>query len=322
MKPKVVLVTLFEPPDSRAGELTRFKEEFGLSPVPDAGPLRLFQNREGSLLALVGGVGAVQTACSVTALELGKRFDLSESLWLVAGVAGGDPGVVSLGSPVWTDWCVDGDLAWEIDAREMPGDWSTGILPLGAREPYGNPAGEDGAFGTRYEVQRLPTPILRWACSLTEKVVLDSTESARAEGRRYASSAAAGLPAVRCGATLSAVRFWHGTLLNEWARRWVERFTAGEGRFFTSNMEDSGTLHALKFLGEMGRVDPQKILVLRTVSNFTTPPEGESPLSTLVPEGDQEVVFPGFELALENSYRVAGTVIRAGLAGEDPVSGG
>ena len=44
----------------------------------------------------------------------------------------------------------------------------------------------------------------------------------------------------------------------------------------TSNMEDSGTLTAIRRLDQMGRADLDRVLVLRTVSNFTMPPPGKS----------------------------------------------
>ncbi|MGC4075146.1 MAG: hypothetical protein QM760_22120 [Nibricoccus sp.] len=37
---------------------------------------------------------------------------------------------------VWAEWIVDGDLAHEIDPREMPKDWKTGYLPLRRSKPY------------------------------------------------------------------------------------------------------------------------------------------------------------------------------------------
>ena len=44
----------------------------------------------------------------------------------------------------------------------------------------------------------------------------------------------------------------------------------------TSNMEDSGTLTALERLSREGRVAMDRVMVLRTVSNFTMPPEGRT----------------------------------------------
>jgi len=41
-------------------------------------------------------------------------------------------------------------------------------------------------------------------------------------------------------------------------------------------MEDSGTLTAIRRLDQMRRADLDRVLVLRTVSNFTMPPPGKS----------------------------------------------
>ena len=64
------------------------------------------------------------------ALGMDPRFDLSKAYWIVAGIGGGDPADVSLGSAVWADHVVDGDLAYEIDARQIPESWPTGFVPL------------------------------------------------------------------------------------------------------------------------------------------------------------------------------------------------
>ena len=39
-------------------------------------------------------------------------------------------------------------------------------------------------------------------------------------------------------------------------------------------MEDTGTLTALGRLGALGLADPERVLVLRTVSNYSMPPRG------------------------------------------------
>src|ERR1700710_873626 len=52
--------------------------------------------------------------------HLTRRFALPHAYWLIAGIGGIDPKMGSLGSGVWSDWIVDGDIAHEIDAREAP----------------------------------------------------------------------------------------------------------------------------------------------------------------------------------------------------------
>ncbi len=319
MKPKIVVITQFEPTNGEVGEFTLFRDRFAFRPISDARlPGELYADPENNLLGIVAGVGAVQTATRITALGMDSRFDLSESLWLISGIGGGDPARTPLGSPVLADWCVDGDLAWEIDGRELPAGWPTGLLPLGAKTPYVLPSAENDVFGPLYESVRLPTQILDWAQARVNTLPLAGSEAARDEGARYRECpTAAEPPRVFRGTTLSAVRFWHGHLMNDWANRWVDLFTGGQSQFHTSNMEDSGTLFALRFLARLGRANAQRILVIRSVSNFTRPPDGESAASTLVSE-EGEVHFPGIDLAHENGFRVAQQLINAWLAGDLP----
>jgi len=64
-------------------------------------------------------------------------------------------------------------------------------------------------------------------------------------------------------------------------------------------MEDSGTLQALTFLSQAGRIDLQRVLVLRTVSNYDREPPGTTvadSLKTLV-SGNYSAYFPALEAA-------------------------
>ena len=94
----------------------------------------LRMNREG-VLGVLTGVGTARAASTIMALGLDPRFDLTKAYWLVAGIAGIDPADGSLGSAAWAEWVVDGDLAYEIDAREIPASWKTGFVPLGKAIP-------------------------------------------------------------------------------------------------------------------------------------------------------------------------------------------
>jgi len=79
------------------------------------------------LIGTVTGEGTAKAATSIMALGLDPRFDFSQAYWLVAGIAGIDPNHGTVGSAVWADYVLDGDLAHEIDAREIPKDWPDGF---------------------------------------------------------------------------------------------------------------------------------------------------------------------------------------------------
>ena len=120
-------------------------------PFP-AGQQALRTKADGSILGICTGMGTASSTASITALGLDPRLDLSKSYFLVAGIAGVDPADASLGSVVWADWVVDGDLAHEIDPREMPAGWTTGYIPL--RRHPGRPRPRGRLTGLRREPAR------------------------------------------------------------------------------------------------------------------------------------------------------------------------
>ena len=300
---KIVMIHMM---DGNPGEFSFYRESLNLEKLdlPGTGLEALYLNDAG-VLALVAGVGSVNTAVSLMALGVSEQFDFSQSYWLVAGVAGANPHTCSLGSAVWVDWSVDGDLAYEVDGRELPSDWSTGIIPLGAREPYGVSTMDATLLGRCYQVFRLNPSLCAWAYELTRNVQLEQTKVAASYNARYVKFPhTRGSPKVIRGDNLSTSRFWYGVKLNTWAERWVERWTGGEGRFVTASMEDTGTLHAIRQLERMGWVDYNRVLLLRSTSNYTLPPPDVDLAESL-----QEESIPALECALENGFKVGSVVI-------------
>lgn len=295
---------LGEDQGDRPGELQTWVERL---PLPETLPfpqgwrdLRL--NREKAVLAIVTGVGTARAAASIMALGMDPRFDLSRAYWLVAGIAGADPEDMSLGSAAWAEWVVDGDLAHEIDAREIPRHWPTGYIPLDRAEPYAQPLPEGDSV-----VYRLDPALVRWAYQRTRNVVLEDSDALQALRAPYVGHFAARPPFVLKGDNLAAATFWHGRRLNQWANDWVAYWTAGEGNFVTGAMEDSGTLQALTFLDRAGRADRDRALVLRTASNYTMQPRGATAAESLAGEtaGDLSAFLP----SLEAAWRVGHPVV-------------
>jgi purine nucleoside permease len=108
------------------------------------------------------------------------------------------------------------------------------------------------------------------------------------------------------GDTLSSSTYWHGALLNQWANDWVPLYAGKEAQFVTTNMEDSGTLTALERLHDVGKADLERVLVLRTVSNFSMPPPDKPAAWSATAE------YAGNGLpALESAYMVGQQVLQA-----------
>lgn len=308
---KVVVAAMYEigaPRGDAPGELQFWVERLPLEEAVafPLGEEDLYLNDEGVLAILLGG-GIPNATASVMALGLDSRFDLTKAYWIIAGVAGGDPADLSLGSAAWARHVVDGDLAYEIDAREIPADWPYGLFPLGSQRPAQDPQDLSGGWTLDTVSFSLNRSLVDWAYDISKDTAI-SDAAGIAEYRKLFDGMPAAVkpPFVTIGDTLSSSTYWHGDLLNEWANDWLKLYAGADANFMTSNMEDSGTLTALHRLARRGLVDSERILVLRTASNYTTPPPGKTAVwskNTPYPDGGRP--------ALESAFVVGNTVVQA-----------
>jgi purine nucleoside permease len=270
-------------------------------------------NPRTGVLGLLTGMGTARAAASVMALGLDPRFDLTHAYFLVAGIGGIDPRAGSLASAVWADWVVDGDMAYEIDAREIPSSlpgasaadralWTTGYVPLRREVPYQQPLTPENNVAFHLN----PT-LVDWAFALTKDIQLPDNPELTTLRMRYEGDAAHRSPFVLKGGNLCASTFWHGNLMNQWAEDWVRYLTAGQAAYAISGMEDTGTLQSLSFLANAHKVDIDRVLVLRTASNFDVPAIGVSAAESLA--GTKIAHYSAYLPALDNAYRVGHVVV-------------
>ena len=305
---KVVIVAMYEAGEDTGdfpGEYQYWVERAHLDRVfPFSSGFHHLRMNDQGVLGVLTGVGTAKAAATIMALGLDPRFDLTHAYWLVAGIAGGDPADVSLGSAVWVRWVIDGDLAYEIDAREIPSTWPTGFVPLRKSVPYEQPATPpDG------QVYELNASLVDWAYGLTKTIPLPDTDAMREKRSHFEQAAARRPPFVSEGDDVSASTFWHGKKMDEWANAWVRYYTGGKGNFVVSGMEDTGTLQSLTFLANAGKVDLKRVLVLRTVSNYDQQAVGLTATESLA---EQKVGKYGAYLpSLEAAYAVGRPVVDA-----------
>jgi purine nucleoside permease len=303
---KVVVVAMFEvgaDTGDQPGELQYWVERDHLDRIYPlaAGYHAARMNGDGEM-AVLTGQGTAHAAATIMALGLDPRFDLTHAYWIVAGIAGGSPDKVSLGSAVWVRWVVDGDLGYEIDAREIPPDWTTGYLPLRKSKPF-----EDPAAALPGQVYALNKGLAEWAYNLTRATPLADSEHLKEIRSNFDGAAADKPPFVAIGDEVSSSRYWHGKLFDVWAAEWMRYFTNGQGEFFTTAMEDTGTLQSLEYLANAHRVDGRRILVLRTVSNFDRQPRGMTAAESLATQRIGK--YSGYLPSLEAAYMVGHVVV-------------
>lgn len=312
---RVVVVTMFEigaDSGDTPGEFQLWHERQKLDVrFPFAHHHDLFFNPATGVLGMVTGMGGINSASAVMELGMDPRFDLSHAYWLVAGIAGVDPDAASIGSAAWAEYLVDGDLAYEIDAREIPADWPTGYFARGTQRPYDPKKPEPTG-----EMLRLNPALTEWAFQMTRGVELADSRQLQDERAKFTGFPNAQKPPfVLKGDNLAAMTFWHGRIMNDWAQRWVDYWTLGRGHFVTSAMEDTGTYQSLTYLDATHRVDKNRVMVLRTASNYTMQPPGMSAADHLLKEN---AGYAGLMASVEAAYRV-GSVVVDEIAGKWPV---
>jgi purine nucleoside permease len=275
--------------------------DFPAGPSLPPGQHALRTNADHTVLGVISGTTLVNATATMMALGLDPRFDLSHAYILINGIAGVDPNVASVGSAAWST-AVVGDVVREIDPREMPKDWPYGWFPTGAKQP--NPPSTDAPTWHRSNLYPLNPALVQWAYAQTKDLNLgddDKVKAFRAEFTGFPNAQRP--PFVLIGDTFSSDYYWHGAIMNKFAEDWVRLWTKGQGRFAMTAMEDSGFLGAIERLAPLHRVDPNRVLVLRTGSNFDMQRPGHMPVESLT------APYIGGRLALESAYLVGSTVL-------------
>ncbi|MBO1360806.1 purine nucleoside permease [Acetobacter sacchari] len=312
---RVVVVTTFEIGKDSGdvpGEFQTWVEKLPLrqelaAPGTDHGLMRY--NPDLQVLGVVTGEGPEHMASAMTALVLDPRFDLRKTYFVLAGIGGIDPKFGSVGSAVWAPRVINGGLAHLIDAREIPKSWPDGFTPVMGATPTDKPTPPlHSQWGDM--AYTLDPALVSWAYGLTRDVALQDTDGLRASRERYRGYAHAQKPPqVMLGDTLSSETFWIGARMNAWAERWVAYWTEGKGVFATTAEEDIGFMQALTAQARAGRVDINRVLILRTASNYDMPPPGKSAADLLAEEA-HESGFSGFLPSLDAAYQVGSVVVR------------
>lgn len=251
-------------------------------------------------IGVVSGTTA-RASNQIMALVLSGKFDFSKTYWVVNGIAGVNPAVASVGSAAWAHYVIDGDVAYEIDSREADPSWPYAIIPIGSTVPNERPTREGWEPDTMaYE---LNGPLVDWAYALTKDTrIPDSDAMTELRALYDGFPNAQNPPFVLCGETFGSCRYWHGKALTQWASDWTRLWTGGKGQFAMSDMEDQGIAAALSRLSRMGRVDFQRVLFLRTASNYCMQAPKEEVNKSLHSE------YAGYLPSLEAAYRVGSRV--------------
>lgn len=303
---RAVIVTTFEigaDTGDAPGEFQLWVEREHLDQVIDfpAGVHPLRTNKEHTILGMVSGPTLVNATASMMALGLDQRFDLTHAYFLINGIAGVDPHDASIGSAVWANYVV-GDVMRSIDPREMPKEWPYGYFPIGSHAP--RPKELPNHPWMPSNVYPLNHKLVAWAFAQTKDLKLIDDEKVatfRADFKNMPNAQRP--PFVLIGDTFASNNYWHGEKMTEFANDWVSMYTHGKGNFVTTQMEDSGFMGAIQRLAKIHRVDADRVLVLRTGSNYTMQRPGHTAADSVT------APYIGTHVAVESAWLCGSTVL-------------
>ncbi|OJT02826.1 Purine nucleoside permease [Trametes pubescens] len=276
----------------------------GFSPLfPDAHCTRV-----GSICQLTTGEAEINAASTITALVLSPLFDLRQTYFLVAGIAGISPKEGTLGTVTFARFAVQVALQYEFDAREIPADWPTGYVPQGSLVPGTYP---QSLYGT--EVFELNEDLRQAAIKLAKTGTLADDAQSQAYRAHYANATsfaagAAGPSVVACDTATSDV-FWSGNLLADAFENATHIWTNGSATYCTTQQEDNGILEALLRGARARLVDFARVLIMRTASDFDRPYPGQSAEANLF------AFSPGFAISIAN-LPAAGVPVVKGIVAQ------
>jgi len=299
---RAVIVTTF-PIESR---LWDEREHLDRTVDFPGGVLPLHANQDGTVLSMVSGTTLVNATASLMALGMDPRFDLTHAYLLINGIAGVDPADASIGSAAWARFVV-GDVSRYIDPHDAPPDWPYGFFPIGGTAP--NPATVPVNHVQRSNLYPLNAKLAEWAFAQTRDLKLsdDPTVAAfRAQMTGFPNAQRP--PFILLGDTFASDIYWHSATTTRFANDWVRLYTGGRGNFVMTEMEDSGFMEAVSRLAAMHRVDPERVMVLRTGSNYSEPRPGHTAVESVT------APYIGTHLAQESAWLCGSTVLHWLLA--------
>jgi len=196
---------------------------------------------QGSLAVLVGSGGAA--GLQLMALAADPRFDFSQAYWLLTGVGFANPDQLSIGSVAWGTAVVDGDIAYEVDRQDAPGDWPYGVVPLdGSNMPIDYPAPPPGKAGSVLTTLNYGLAKLGFTLSKDLKLAdLPGMQKYRTTFAGY--NGAIRPPTILSGAVVGTTRTWHGKVLNQWATDWTQ-FWLSADPFLIGDTSDQSAVAA------------------------------------------------------------------------------
>ncbi|PHI28692.1 purine-nucleoside phosphorylase [Budvicia aquatica] len=288
IKVKVFIGSMFEigkNTGDKAGEFQHWYERYfkNSQPITVKGAASpVFCNDDG-VCGSVLGMGKVASSSSVQAILLNPKFDMSETYFMINGVAGTPPSRGTIGDVSWGTWAVDYDLGHRWAPEEGLHDGQA-FIP---RKGYEN-----------IRSYQLDPTLVAWAMKITDKTPLLDSEEAQKYRQRYPDDNARRSPKVLTGTHITGDTFFHGPGMSKEAQYIAKLYGADD--YVATEME----IAAITQVIARTQGTTQRILSLRGSVNFDQGNPNETTLEHLDPAPGQTA--GGFKETVDNIAKVGG----------------
>lgn len=245
--------------------------------IPGLAPLypQVHFTTDYSIMQFTTGEGEINAAASVSSLLLNPLFDFSKTYFLIAGIGGGESSLTTIGSATFAKYSVQIGLQYQVGYNEYiktNPNWTSGYFGYGVDNPWTYPS---NVYGT--EVYELNENLRDRAIQLARTGELNNGTERNVEFRTlYEEEAAKSSPSIVACDVYTSDNYYFGNELSDYFKSYGEMMTnstdSKKFQYCSSAQEDNASLEAFLRMDLHGLVDFSRIVVMRTISNFITPP--------------------------------------------------
>ncbi|KAK4624086.1 Purine nucleoside permease [Fulvia fulva] len=259
----------------------------------------------GEICQMTTGEGEINAAVSITALWASNAFNLTSTYFIVAGVGGINPHIATTGSVTFARYAVQFDLQYEFSHKQVPENATSGYYPQAANYPDEfHPRDYPGEiYGT--EAFELNDSLKKRAVHLARKATLNDTEAAQSYRKTYPYAPANQTPTVVECDTGTSNNYWSGSILGDAFSAYTKLLTNGSGLYCNTQQEDNAILESLMRGDLAAKLDFNRIIIMRTASDFDRAPPDETEVFHLL-HAKQE----GYVPSIQNLYLAGVEIVR------------
>ncbi|KAF7118899.1 hypothetical protein CNMCM5793_008535 [Aspergillus hiratsukae] len=246
--PKVFIISMFAPEAEAWWNIPEFDLLAHNITLPGTSPVYpdVYCTADYSICQLITGESEINAAVTVSSVAFSPLFDLTHTYFMIAGIAGVNPKVATIGGVAFARYAVQVALHFEVNA----------------------------------ELRSLAASFARTA-QLADSATAKAYRAMYATDNGTYTAGTQAPSVVECDVSTSDVYF-SGTILDDVFDNTVKVLTNGTGVYCTTAQEDNATLEALLRAASHKLVDFSRIIVMRTASDFDRPYPGQSAIDNLL----------------------------------------